>query len=983
MKTNDWGLGSVWRRWDPHIHTPATALANNFSSDWDKFFDAIEKASPAVEALGITDYVTIRGYQEFRRRLPKGKLPGVRLAFPNIEFRVNPNTPKNKGINIHVLVSPHDPNHERLILDALSRLSFPIDGQPYSATESGLRDLGRAHNKALRGTEEDAEAAFREGVNQFKPSFETLRTWWEGEKWLKRNSLIAVSPKSSDGTAGLACDDGFALVRKDIQRFAHVILSANPADRDYWLGAGPDSEGDLRQEYGGLKPCLHGCDAHSVEKVLAPELNRFCWIKAETTFEGLRQVVFEPRERVYLGERPPGRPSPNAISRLSALSVGNADAIFDLNPGLVAVIGEKGSGKTAFADLVAKAAGARPAGQGSFILKAQEHLSNSETWVNWSDGEQTGGPVLADQDHFGSDPPPPRVRYLSQHFVEQLCVGDDGEELSDQLVREIESVVFEYLDPSDRLSASTFGELRETRCRPFQERRSELTTVISEQCTVVEAEGEAFDGLPKRRARVLEVTKEIERLKAEQRLLTPQGQASAAKQKEYEGQLARLAKTDDRLRVLKERQQAIVRIRAKMARLKDDIASFDVALRNALLTSGLASEQSIQALAKSFLPEIPAAADAYLKSNDISISAEIVQLESSPTPNASGLESRSVLVSRTDGLKKTLLADETKQKRATELQRLVTTKQAEYHRLSNEVTRVESTYHGHVAAAKERRRDSYAGIFDQFALEEKALESLYAPLERHLSAGGDAERRLTFSVKRHVDLRDWAERGELLLDLRHSGPAKGSGGLFAMADKTLAKAWRQGVGREAQAAIEQLLKELLANGIQKQLAASTTPRMFADWFFSTEHIQLRYGLKYDGTDLHLLSPGTRGIVLLILYLAIDVGDDRPLIIDQPEENLDPRSVYQVLGQYFREAKQRRQVLLVTHNANLVINTDADQVIVASATRNAGCLPSFSYFAGALEDATVRRNVCDLLEGGERAFREREQRYFPGGNRLDR
>jgi predicted ATPase len=72
-----------------------------------------------------------------------------------------------------------------------------------------------------------------------------------------------------------------------------------------------------------------------------------------------------------------------------------------------------------------------------------------------------------------------------------------------------------------------------------------------------------------------------------------------------------------------------------------------------------------------------------------------------------------------------------------------------------------------------------------------------------------------------------------------------------------------------------------------------------------------------------LSPGTQGIVLLLLYLAIDQQDRRPLIIDQPEENLDPNSVFEVLVPHFREARKRRQVIVVTHNANLVVNTDAD------------------------------------------------------------
>jgi hypothetical protein len=74
------------------------------------------------------------------------------------------------------------------------------------------------------------------------------------------------------------------------------------------------------------------------------------------------------------------------------------------------------------------------------------------------------------------------------------------------------------------------------------------------------------------------------------------------------------------------------------------------------------------------------------------------------------------------------------------------------------------------------------------------------------------------------------------------------------------------------------------------------------------------------------------------------------------------------------AKQNRQVILVTHNANLVVNTDADQIIVASVgPHHPGELPPISYMSGGLESAEIRKAVCDILEGGERAFQERARR----------
>jgi energy-coupling factor transporter ATP-binding protein EcfA2 len=107
---------------------------------------------------------------------------------------------------------------------------------------------------------------------------------------------------------------------------------------------------------------------------------------------------------------------------------------------------------------------------------------------------------------------------------------------------------------------------------------------------------------------------------------------------------------------------------------------------------------------------------------------------------------------------------------------------------------------------------------------------------------------------------------------------------------------------------------------------------------------------------------------------LDDGDDRPLVIDQPEENLDPQSIYAELVPLFQAAKRKRQVIMVTHNANLVINTDADQIVIAEVGAHTGDgLPPITYRSGGLDEAPIRKLVCDILEGGERAFQDRAKR----------
>jgi hypothetical protein len=243
-------------------------------------------------------------------------------------------------------------------------------------------------------------------------------------------------------------------------------------------------------------------------------------------------------------------------------------------------------------------------------------------------------------------------------------------------------------------------------------------------------------------------------------------------------------------------------------------------------------------------------------------------------------------------------------------------------------------------------------------------------------------KKLSFRVSRVADIAGWANAGETdLIDCRKAGAFYGRGTLEKLVRTELKQVWETESADQIQATMAGFItahyKTLLAHAPYApadQEAFRHWLKRFAQWLFSTDHITVTYEILYDGIDIRKLSPGTRGIVLLLLYLALDDADDRPLIIDQPEENLDPKSVFDELVPLFIAAKSKRQVIIVTHNANLVINSDADQVIVAEASPSIdGGLPSFNYVAGGLEDIGIRKVVCDILEGGEKAFRERARR----------
>jgi hypothetical protein len=282
---------------------------------------------------------------------------------------------------------------------------------------------------------------------------------------------------------------------------------------------------------------------------------------------------------------------------------------------------------------------------------------------------------------------------------------------------------------------------------------------------------------------------------------------------------------------------------------------------------------------------------------------------------------------------------------------------------------------GRVKLLVQEREAAYTRVFDAIVGEQAVLSELYSPLMNRLATAEGSLKKLSMSVTRTADVDRWASDGERLLDLRQKGPFKGRGTLRQLADAGLKGAWQTGDSQAVCSAMAEFRAENQEALLEQAPVSKTNQadyrawsKQFAKWLYSTDHITIQYSIDYDGVDIRKLSPGTRGIVLLLLYLALDNADDRPLIIDQPEENLDPKSIFEELVGLFLTAKETRQVIIVTHNANLVVNTDADQVIVAEAGPHPlGELPPITYLSGGLfaRRSAIFSKVANMRFGRER------------------
>lgn len=983
------GRGSEWHRWEPHIHAPGTVLNNQFgdADPWGAYLTTLESLTPPIEAIAVTDYYVTDTYEEFLKHKAAGRLPGVKLIFPNIELRLDV-AAKSGFVNIHLLVNPEDPDHLAEVKRILKRLQFGAYSDRFDCTREDLIRLGKRADPTIS----DAGAALRHGATQFKVNFDLLRNVFVEIEWAKKNILIAVAGGAGDGTSGLrqATD---ATIRQEVEKFAHIIFSSSPAQREFWLGQRPGGTVEvLRARYDGCKPCLHGSDAHDQKSVGQPIDSRFSWIKGDLEFDALRQACIDPGGRAYVGEEPPRSAMPSQV--ISHVRIDDAEWAatpeIPLNPGLVAIIGARGSGKTALADVIAAGCDAIPPSgwnadeniSPSFLARARRLVGDATTTLTW------GGGATVTRSLDGSDANDhmsfPRARYLSQQFVEELC---SAKGVSDGLVNEIERVIFESHPQDDRDGAINFAELRDQRTARFQQARERETNAIYDISERIGTELEKERLVTTLTAQVGQKKKVIADCNADLAKLVIKGTAA---------QVARHTQLSEAAQRLRSKIQAFGNQRRTYVALQDEVRSMRATRAPEMLrqaqarhaNSGLNTEQWDEFLLI-YRGDVDKSLTAYIAWADrkaaklsgvqpppgdpdvplISDDADLAALSLAP------------IAAEMARLEALFSADKLVRDQYSALTRRIAQESSALQTLETRLRDAQG------AAARRKnlqteRNDTYGRIFEAIVNEQNALAGLYAPLTARLAASSGTLKKLSFSVRRIADVEKWGSVAEEdLLDRRKAGPFYGRGSLIAVATQALNSAWEIGSAAEVQAAmtafLEKYLRDLLSHAPYAQAQQAefrTWSKQFAHWLFSTDHITVRYEISYDGVDIRNLSPGTRGIVLLLLYLALDDSDDRPLIIDQPEENLDPKSVYDELVALFVAAKAKRQVIIVTHNANLVINTDADQIIVAEAGPHpSGGLPPISYVAGGLEDAAIRTAVCDILEGGEAAFRERARR----------
>ena len=937
--------GSRWRKWDFHLHSPYSVLNNQFGDPddedtWERYVDRLEGEARRREiaAIGITDYFSIKGYKKVREYAKAGRLNGIFL-FPNIEFRVDkiiypsPQNRQSRRLNIHVLFSPDiaspvDIDSPELIEQRfLEDLDFVHEADPFSGPklrklkqvnlESFGRELQEQH-ESFR-TISAYECACKTAVVRVEQIYELLRNNFYGQH------LIVLAEQD---LSVMNWDGQDHAVRKQLIQMAHAIFSGNQNTREFCLGKNHESPEAYLEEFKTFKPCIWGCDSHGFEeRFLEPDQKRYCWVKGDVTWEGLKQILFEPAERVRIQEESP-EPSKSIFTlkgvHLPETQV-NPQLSFqelteELNPNLVAIIGGRGSGKTALLDLI-----------GDCFAQGEKLRSLENSFYFRVYGRESDS----------SEPIPFSIEFQSDERFEKN-VGKNKEIYPKTDIRYLTQNHFdEYSANPTRLSEHII-ELVFAKFRNQKHRYDTLTAEIREHGQEIQAINLEIEQLRE------EV--ESQKPEAESRLQLKEGELanSEARIEEIELKQGKEAEAiqslTDNLTELETKLASIETLLSHIEYLREAVAGFlqEYSERRQTLNEGLTQILS-EEIRVPFPNELPQVKDLL----DIIDRNESMLAEFSEERKKEKVSIVSQ-IAELEGISKTIaelhqIRDATK----VEIQQIQELRAALLQKIER-INKLEEDRLGifeRIIQTIIQQRDYLQQAIDGFETEKSQI---LGNLE--FTATVDFQRRQDY-IRDIIELADNRRHSEESIDTLLSSHLNG------IKEVTL--------GARPHEELANIIHDFKNTAAQIYLKPRTRHSEFYDTILSL-FFDISAMIEFNGRPLERLSMGERAIVLLKILLALD---DSPLLIDQPEEHLDNKYVFNELRPAFRHAKMKRQIIIATHNANLVVNTDADQVIVAEEQDG-----TITYKAGTLEDSDTREQIKSILEGGDEAFKKREERY---------
>jgi len=987
MKSDKYKRGSEWRRWDLHIHTPKSIVqfyGGDTEENWDSFVDKLSKLPDEIKVVGITDYLFIDGYEKVLTY--KDKLTNLDLIIPNIEFRLNKFANGKKRLNLHILFDPERVQTQDIkeqLLSCLSKAYLIDTGEEWNQTPTikSLNELGKSiKNKAPEENSIHSKTDLEIGFENITYDLNDILLLLE-KNCFKDKYLIGLGYSEWDQFRW----DQSAAEKRHIINKAHFLLTNNKSLDEI------SGHKEKLIENGFEKLILHSSDAHKEEDLQGSKL----WVKADPSFSGLKQIINE-NERVYLGEDKPYYK--NDFQVIDSIKIGKSNGWFKedqeilLNDSLVTIIGGRGSGKSALAEMIALGVGLRDNNTESFITKAlkyKDSISTVEVTITWKDGTKTIGgleKMLENEEEL--------IQFLPQSAVEELCSPAGNK----KLITQIESVIYDSLDTSDRYESSNFTELKGIKLQEFETQINKKTEVLNNLNSRIYDLEEKSSRLDEKINLKKECDTNLKKLKEKAIKLPKEDEDKQNKLSNLRGIERKIEKyIAAKNRNLKKIDESLMRIKL----IKSDISNLETDLKNTLkellVDTSEVENLSIKVQTEDFIR--------VFQSNKTSVKNEIEQLKTGDATKLlndildgseihleKGIKNFKDVKTNINSIESQTKQYQTQIIRFQKHKKEILDLSERIETLTDEIEKIKSIIIPEIKSLHQKRLEVFGEGITLVNNKQKALQKIYKPLQDTLDEGNEADQMLQFISKVNFDTKQMSNNGLDIIDRGRKGNYREESALY----ERLESFWNEikdglNDGDIIKNSMNSLYKSFQGKpsnvSIKEQIRNSYTTEDFYNWLFSLEYYDVTSTIAFGKTPLESLSPGQKGIALLLLFLAIDKRDHRPLIIDQPEDNLDSLSIYNDIIEYFKKRKLSRQIIIVSHNPNLVVNTDSEQVIIASFDGEQ--TPRIEYITGSLEShaeedgATpvedlpdrILEVVCNILEGGRVPMKKRSDKYL--------
>ena len=879
--------GSEWRKWDLHIHSPYTIVNGNGSYKDVTDEDIIKKiCEEKISVVGLTNYFKFseRDYE----LADKLRVNGI-TTFMNLEFRLTNLNDDEMLSDYHVVFS-----------DKLSRIE--IDNFLSNLDIS----VGSCKKKINSLTDEEIKT---NAAISFEELFNTL----QNESLHLRGKFLTAFLSRGHGNSVCGKGRGYTVYEEIVRKSDLVVHSTDfketlENDKLYWLG-----KTSHKNKY--IKPLLQSSDAHCLDDIgfkirKVEEKNKdkdgvikngdnyfikiptFTWIKSDTTFEGLKQIIYEPEERIRYGTSNPDNKSNYMVINYIEYYEGERTYF---NSGLNAIIGGRSTGKSTLLNSIAKY-------QKNKNFNSDKHYTLEDGYkIVWGDG-------TADVERM--------VEFIPQEFM--VTISTNRKMLNDLLG---EIISKKNMDIEER----KYKEKIENINNDINSVLNDYFAQLSLQKQLIKPEGDKVAA----NSLIVTISENIEKIRLENKF-------SEEDNKNYKYVSDKLNSLLIEIQTLKLEQERLMEI-------KGFDFSVSIGLNQISSKNQCLIEEKLKNIEESSTKQWITLIEKLIAEVEDQIKTKKDELEALKASDIY-LKGKN-LESKNEELKQLEVQLETHKKVIKEFEL--------YYEKYTRAERILEEKYNSILSLFEKYHEAIQKFKTNFTIQESDLK-----IEIKVSTL-DFEEKIDYLNARNSTNNTFIENFNNNIKE-----------FDAKTFKEFFKAWLRDskFSFNRNKNIDDLLKDIVTT----------------NWF------SYDYMVTYQNDEFQDMSQGKKSFVILKLLLEFS-DDKKPVLIDQPEDSLDNRAIYYELRNYLLSTKNNRQIIVVTHNPNIVVGSDAENIIVAHQQSNLEKNRNdkkFQYINGSLENTHERKESCefilesqgirehifDVLEGGEEAFTKREQKY---------